>query len=119
MLERAKEFVKNTPWIQFTLVLLLGIAIGAIFYPTKRIEERERQKHEEETKVLKEEHVKELSQVRDTLDKTNQSFTEYRKETDTKITKLTTENTTLKSKQKTAYYKLVKPDGTIEVRNLS
>lgn len=119
MLERIKEFIKNNQWAQFVLVLLVGIAIGAVFYPTKHIEERERQKHEEETKVLKEQHSKELSEVRDTLDKTTKQASEYRSETERKITKLTTENSTLKSSNKTAYYKLVKPDGTIEIKKFT
>lgn len=119
MFERVKEFIKNNQWAQFLLVLLVGIAIGAIFYPTKHIEERERQKHEEETKVLKETHAKELSQVHDTLDKSVQQASEYRKEAELKISKLTTENTTLKSKQKVAFYKVVRPDGTIEIKKFT
>jgi uncharacterized membrane-anchored protein YhcB (DUF1043 family) len=33
MFDKIKDFIKSTPWIQFLLVLLVGIAIGAIFYP--------------------------------------------------------------------------------------
>lgn len=113
------DAVKSTPWLQFLLVLLAGVAIGAVFYPTKHIEERERQKHEEETKSLKEQYSKELSTLHDTLNKANVSHSEYRKETEFKITKLTTENTTLRSNQRTAYYKVVKPDGTIEIRKFT
>lgn len=119
MLERTKEFIKSNSWVQFLLVLVAGIAIGAIFYPTKHIEERERQKHELETKILNETHAKELSQVRDTLDKVNQQSNEYRKEAEVRISKLTAENSTLKSKVKTAYYKVVRPDGTIEIKKFT
>lgn len=119
MWEKIKALVEGSKVIQFVLVLLLGVAIGALFYPTKRIEERERQKHELETKTLNETHSKELSQVRDTLDKTTQEFKSQLSESEKKITKLTTENSTLKSSQKTAYYKLVKPDGTIEIKKFS
>lgn len=119
MLERTKEFIKSNSWIQFLPVLVAGIAIGAIFYPTKHIEERERQKHELETKILNETHAKELSQVRDTLDKVNQQSNEYRKEAEVRISKLTAENSTLKSKVKTAYYKVVRPDGTIEIKKFT
>jgi len=119
MFDKLKEFVKNNQWAQFLLVLLAGIAIGAIFYPTKHIEERERQKHELETKTLNETHAKELSQVRDTLDKTTQEFKSQLSESEKRITKLTTENTTLKSSNKTAYYKIVRPDGTIEIKKFT
>jgi hypothetical protein len=93
--------------------------LGQFFTPTKHIEERERQKHELEIKTLNETHAKELSQVRDTLDKVTQQSNEYRKETEFKLTKLTTENITLKSKVKTAYYKVVRPDGTIEIKKFT
>jgi len=119
MLDGLKQFVQNSKPVQFGLVLLAGVAIGAIFYPTKHIEERERQKHELETKTLNEQHAKELSQVRDTLDKTTEQFKSQLSESEKKIVKLTTENTTLKSTQKTAYYKIVKPDGTIEIRKFT
>ena len=118
-MSKVVDFVKNTSWVQFLIVLIVGVAIGALFYPTKHIVETERQKHEEETKILKEQHSKELSQVHETLDKTTQSYAEFRKESDHKISTLTTENVTLKSNVKTSYYKIVKPDGTIEIKKFS
>lgn len=119
MLDGIREYVKNNLWAQYVLVLVAGIAIGAVFYPTKHIEETERRKHEEESKVLKEERRKEVGQLRESLDKVVKESSEYRKETERKLVKLTTENTTLKSNQKTAYYKVVRPDGTIEIKKFT
>jgi hypothetical protein len=119
MWEKIKTTVEGSKVIQFVLVLLLGIAIGAIFYPTKKIEERERQKHELETKTLNEQHTKELSQARDVLDKVTSEYKYKLTETEKKVTKLTTENTTLKTSNKTAYYKIVRPDGTIEIKKFT
>lgn len=119
MFNKIKEFVKNSRLAQGILLLFLGMAIGAIFYPTKRIEERERHKYEEETKTLKEQHSKEMSSVQEKYDQTSKELTETKIETERKITKLTYEIKDLKSKQKTAYYKVVRPDGTVEIKKFS
>lgn len=119
MFDKVRDFVKNSRLTQFLLVLLVGMAIGAIFYPTKHIEERERQKHELETKTLSEQHSRELSKLQETLDKTVQQSTEYRQETEHRINILITENRTLKSHQRVSTYKLVKPDGTIEEKTFT
>lgn len=119
MLEQVRDFIKNSQPTQFLLVLLVGVAVGAIFYPTKHIEEREKEKHELETKTLNEQHARELSQLHETLDKTVSDSKQYRSETESKITKLTTENSTLRSRQRVSTYKLVKPDGTIEEKSFT
>jgi hypothetical protein len=95
------------------------MAIGAIFYPTKRIEEKLKIRHEEETKSLKEQHSKEVEKIQDLYVETARSYREYHDESESKISTLKTEVRTLKSKQKTAYYKLIKPDGTIEIKKFS
>lgn len=119
MLEALKTLVKDSKVVQLLLMFAVGVAIGAFFYPTKHIETKLKEQHDLETKTLNEEHSKELSQIRDTLDKSTQEYKSQLAESDKKISKLTTENTTLKSTQKTSYYKLIKPDGTIEVRKFS
>ena len=43
-------------WVRYILVLIAGIAIGAIFYPTKHIEEELFQKFEQEQSSLKEQN---------------------------------------------------------------
>lgn len=101
------------------LTLIIGVTIGAVFYPTKRIEERERQKHEEETRTLKEQHSKEISSIQDKYNAKTQEVTEIKIEMERKVTTLTTQVKELKSKQKTSFYKLIKPDGTIEIKKFS
>lgn len=118
-METLKNFVTNNKWAQFLLVLVAGIAIGALFYPTKHIEETITQKYESEMKTLKEQHAKEEQQSKEALDKQVQEFKSYKSETEIKISKLVVENKDLKSKQKTAYYKIVRPDGTIEIKRFT
>jgi hypothetical protein len=113
-----KELLKRQE-VRYLLVLLLGATIGALFYPTKHIEERVSQKYEAEIAVLKETHSKEVTNIQEKLDKTETESKKYKEETETKISKLTTEIKTLQSKQKTAYYKIVRPDGTIEIKKFS
>ena len=116
------EFVKNLltkEWFRYVAVLLGGITIGALFYPTKHIEERVSMKYESEIKSLKEVHEKEVQESQDRFLKTAQDFRMYHDESERKISKLTTEVKTLQSKQKTAYYKLIKPDGTIEIKKFT
>lgn len=113
------DFLKNNKLVQFVLVLLVGITIGAVFYPTKHIEETLTSKYESEIKTLKETHSKELQTEHDKLTKTSEEFSSYKSESSKKISSLTTEVKTLQSKQKTAYYKVIRPDGTIEIKKFS
>ena len=118
-LESAKRYVSENKWLQFLLVGLAGVAIGALFYPTKRIEESLTKKHQEEIRLLNEKHEKSLEQSQELYLETAAKFKSYYDESEKKITSLTTQVTTLKSKQKTAYYKVVRPDGTIEIKKYS
>jgi len=119
MWDKVKTFVEGSKVAQFVLVLLLGVAIGAIFYPTKRIEEREKSRYEEQLKITKEANEKEVKQLNERLDKSVEETKQVRQESETKISKLTTQVHDLQSKQKTSYYKLVKPDGTVEIKKYS
>lgn len=93
--------------------------MGVIFYPTKRIEERMTQKHQEEMQVYAEKHYKEITILNETLSKLSAESKSYKEEAEKKFTLLKAENKELKSKQKTAYYKLIKPDGTIEIKKFT
>ncbi len=106
-------------WFRLVGVLLIGITIGVVFYPTKRIEEKMTQKHQEEITALKEVHSKETQDLVEKYASSLKETKQVREESEAKITKLTSEIKTLQSKQKTATYKLVKPDGTIEERTFT
>lgn len=106
-------------WVRLVGVLLIGITIGVIFYPTKRIEEKMTQKHQAEVSIIKEQHSKEVSELNEKLTVSLQENKQLHVESERKITKLTNEVKNLQSKQKTAYYKLIKPDGTIEIKKFT
>lgn len=106
-------------WVKYVGVLLIGVTIGVVFYPTKTIEEKLTQKHQEEISSLKESRSKETKDLTEKLDIAVAESKSLKQETSRTIAKLTNEVRTLKTKQKTSTYKLVKPDGTIEERTFS
>lgn len=106
-------------WVRLVGVLLIGITIGALFYPTKKIEEKITQKYEQEISSLKEVHSKELQESTEKYAATLKENKELHIQSEQKISSLTTELKNLQSKQKTSYYKLIKPDGTIEIKKFS
>lgn len=113
-----KQLFSNE-WFRLVGMLLIGITIGAIFYPTKHIEEKMTLKHQEEVLALKEQHSKEVSELNEKYTSSLQENKELHIVSEKKISKLTEEVKTLQSKQKTAYYKLVKPDGTVEIKKFT
>ena len=106
-------------WVRLVGVLLIGITIGALFYPTKHIEEKLTVKHQEEINNLKEQHSKEMVDVTEKYASSLKENKSLKEESERKISKLTDEVKSLKSKTKSSTYKLVKPDGTIEERTFS
>lgn len=105
--------------VRYALVLLVGVGLGAVFYPTSHIEETLHKKTEEEVKTLKEVHEQEIKSLKEDVTKTESEYKNFKQESDKKVSSLTTQIQTLQSKQKTSYYKLIKPDGTIEVKKFS
>jgi len=119
MLDKFKEFIKNNKWAQFVLVFVLGIAIGAFFYPTKHIEDKVTKKYEEQITKINEENTKIVSALKETFDKQEQQYKKTISQKDSKLSSLTVEVRDLKVSKKTTYYKIVHPDGTIEVKKSS
>lgn len=113
-----KDALKNE-YVRSGLILVIGITIGVLFYPTKRIEEKMTQKHQQEISILKEQHSKEIQDIVEKYAASLKENKELRAESELKISKLTDEVKTLKAKSKTSTYKLVKPDGTIEERTFT
>lgn len=113
-----KNLLKNE-LVRYGLVLFIGVTIGVLFYPSKRIEEKLTYKFQEQITELKETHSKELSKVQEQYNeqvKENKTLiVEHSKE----VNKLSVEIKDLKMKQKTAKYKIVRPDGTIEEKEFT
>ena len=106
-------------WKIIFIAFFIGITVGVVFYPTKHIEEEITSQYEQEITSLKEQHFKTVVSLKEQINIQNQQNTSKITEQHNTITKLNSEIKTLQSKQKTAYYKIIKPDGTIEIKKFS
>lgn len=116
MFETVVNFVKASRPLQFAVVFLAGGTIAAIFYPTKQIKETLTKTFQSQISTLNQQHSQEMSDTKTKYDAQIQTLTTSSAQMSDKISSLTTQISTLKSHQKKTYYKIVHPDGTIEVR---
>ena len=110
-----RRLLKNK-LVQFALVFLVGAAIGALFYPTKHIEERISARYEQFYQGQIETAQTELKQERESVHQLTSKNTQLMIESSQKISELKHQIKDLESHQKESYFKIVKPDGTIVVR---
>jgi hypothetical protein len=119
MFQRVIALIQASRGLQLALALLGGMAIGALMYPTRHIEEKLSKTHEQEIATLNQQHQSELQSEKDSYSKLSGQFTQYQQESSAKISSLTTQVSTLSSHKKTAMYKVVHPDGTIEEKEFT
>ncbi len=110
-----KELLKNRS-VQLGLALLIGATIGALFYPTSRVEERVRKEYQEKVEIERSEKETLRQKFTEQIDEMKEERTTRIVETTKKVAKLTYQVRELQSKKKETYYKIVRPDGTIEIR---
>lgn len=103
----------NNRYAQLVLVLILGISIGAVFYPTKTIREEEHQKYQRELKQVEEKHVKITNDVKDKYNAEIKSMKSTVDETTRTVNVLRQENHQLRAKTDEGTLRIVRPDGTI------
>lgn len=106
------EIIKNR-YVQLVSCFAIGAAVGVIFYPQSRTEERMKLAYENKETELRASHRLELTQAAEDISKEEATHKEYREETSKKLDKLTVENSTLKQSMKKQKLKIVRPDGTI------
>lgn len=107
------------PWVRYVIILLVGITIGAVFYPSKNVKESVSKHYEEQIQTLNEQHKQELQQTSKVYDQTISDMKSKQVESNEAIQKLTTQVTQLQSHTKTTHFKIVHPDGTVEERDSS
>lgn len=99
--------------VRYGIVLAIGAAIGAIFYPTKNIEREIEAKYQSKIEILKKEQITiNEKYAKEYSEKVVENKT-LKQEASSKISSLTTENTQLKQQVKERTLKIIKPDGTI------
>lgn len=119
MLDKIKQFIKENEAARLFAALLVGAIIGVIFYPTKSIQEKEKQKHEQELVLLKQKHSVELTSNQEKINNLKEENLSLKMDSEKRISSLNSQIRDLKSKQKTAYFKIVRPDGTIEIKKFT
>lgn len=119
MLEKAKDLLQKNNLIPLLVGLGIGLTVGLLLLPSKKIQEEERYKYEQQVAKLKQSHSEEISSIKSELSEKTKIFQRTEKELSSKLNTLNEQITSLKSKQKTSYYKIVKPDGTIEIKKFS
>jgi len=107
-----KKVLQNK-YIQWILILIIGISIGAICYPSKSIRIDEQQKYQRQLEKKQQEHVKQVKDMVDKFDATQTSMKTKIEESNRKVHSLTQENHELRKKTDEGTLKIVKPDGTI------
>ncbi len=103
----------NNKWITPVIALLVGMAIGAIFYPSKSITREETSRYEAKIEKLQEENRTRLSKAMSLVNERIVENQEYKRETQSRMSSLRTENTHLKKRVKERIIKIITPDGTI------
>ena len=118
-MKKVATFIKNNKLAQFAIVFIAGLILGAVFYPTQHIEERVKTEYQEkiDKEVVEKEKIRQ--ELTDELNKEVKEHSETKLEMTIKINKLETKVTELNAKKKETYYKIVKPDGTIEIKQYS
>jgi hypothetical protein len=104
----------NNKYVQFALILVLGIAIGALFYPTKNIEERLKKEHEQHISQIKSESESVKASLKEEISSLSKEKTQIQIESSSRISSLQQEIRSLESSTRETYYKIIRPDGTIE-----
>jgi hypothetical protein len=117
-MKKINELLKNEVFRSF-LILIVGVTIGILFYPSKRIEEKISQKYEKQVSLLKEEHKKEIENLTEKYSASLKQTLVKLEESEKRVSHLLIDIRDLKSKQKVAKFKIVRPDGTIEEKEFT
>ena len=105
--------ILSNKYVQWFLILAVGVAIGAVFYPSKTIDRSSESHYKQEIQRLQNENKKIQSKYSLQLEEEKRMSIQYQKSSSEKISSLKQENTQLKQRVKERKIKIVKPDGTI------
>ena len=103
----------------YIATLIVGVVVGAVFYPSKRQTEHLKKTYEQQLSQVRQEHAREISMLEEkyklALEEHKSKLAEY----DKRVITLTAEIRSLRSKQQTSRYKIVHPDGTVEEKEFT
>lgn len=103
----------------FGFAFVVGIIFIASLLSSKKTEERIVKKYEQQLLLLREEHEQNIKKVTETYSASLKETKDRLLESEKKVASLTLEVRNLKSRQKTARFKIVHPDGTVEEKEFT
>jgi hypothetical protein len=101
---------------QMLIVLVAGVAIGALFYPNSRTEERIKEQYEQELQLERKRNELVQQSLQEEINKVSGQKEQLEQQTSRRIETLNIQIRELQSKTSEKYYRIVRPDGTIEER---
>ena len=110
------QTLKSNVYVRYVVILLVGITVGAVFYPSKNIKESISKQYEQQIQTLQQQHSSEIQSLQQTYQTSLSQEQSKTVEAQGKIDSLTTQVTELQSHKTTNYYKIVHPDGTVEIK---
>jgi hypothetical protein len=116
MMDKTMKKVR-VQWKLLLVALLVGITLGAVFYPTKHIRENERlevsAEYENKIKDISDRYLNMVQEVKEQLSTKERALQIYQEETSKRLASLVQENRELRRSTLRKKLKLIKPDGTI------
>lgn len=106
------KFLDNR-YMQVIIALIIGIVIGAVFYPTKQIEERITKEYQKQITQTIDAHNKIVQQLSEEIKSTTEQSNKYEEELNSVISSYEKTIRELHSKVVEKTYKIIEPDGTI------
>jgi hypothetical protein len=106
-------------WVRYVVILMTGITIGAVFYPTKTLKETISKQYEQQIQTLNEQHTQTIQSMTNLYQDEQVTTRQEEEQYNAKIDSLTTQVSDLQSHKTLQTYKIVHPDGTIEERTSS
>lgn len=105
--------ILSNKYVRYLVALGIGVAIGAVFYPSKSIDREVETKYRRKIEKLQEEKMSLQSSYEEKLRKEFKQNVEVQAELKRKYQSVKTENKKLQQKVSEKTLKIVKPDGTI------
>jgi hypothetical protein len=114
-MEFLKKLLSNN-WFRYCVIFGIGVTIGCVFYPAKRVDETLKKEYEQRIAKVVEEKETLSKDLTEKYSKLSGEYSSYKVETSTKMSSLTVQVKELQAKKKETYYQIVHPDGTIETK---
>jgi hypothetical protein len=113
------DLVKSSKPLQLVLVFIAGGVVAVVFYPTKQIKETIAKTYQQQIQTIQQQNAQTVATQQATYQALSSEYSNYKTQTDSKISDLTTQVSDLKTHTKVTIVKVVHPDGTVEEKEVA